>query len=48
MITRMSHAPIFVNNQEEALKFYRDKLGFEWTATRLADDHPKVKTNLRI
>lgn len=29
MITRMSHAPIFVNNQEEALEFYRDKLGFE-------------------
>jgi predicted enzyme related to lactoylglutathione lyase len=29
MITKMSHAPIFVNNQEEALKFYRDKLGFE-------------------
>jgi predicted enzyme related to lactoylglutathione lyase len=28
MITKMSHAPIFVGNQEEALKFYRDKLGF--------------------
>jgi len=25
----MSHAPIFVNNQEEALSFYRDKLGFQ-------------------
>ena len=24
----MSHATIFVNNQEEALAFYRDKLGF--------------------
>jgi catechol 2,3-dioxygenase-like lactoylglutathione lyase family enzyme len=24
----MSHATIFVNNQEEALGFYRDKLGF--------------------
>ena len=29
MIRRMSHAPIFVNNQEEALIFYRDKLGFQ-------------------
>jgi len=25
----MSHATILVNNQEEALKFYRDKLGFQ-------------------
>ena len=29
MIRRMSHATIFVNNQDEALEFYRDKLGFE-------------------
>ena len=29
MIKRMSHASIFVSNQEEALKFYRDLLGFE-------------------
>ena len=29
MIKRMSHASIFVTNQEEALNFYRDKLGFE-------------------
>jgi len=29
MIRRMSHATIFVNNQEESLKFYRDKLGFQ-------------------
>jgi len=29
MIRKMSHATIFVNNQEEALNFYRDKLGFE-------------------
>jgi catechol 2,3-dioxygenase-like lactoylglutathione lyase family enzyme len=28
MIQRMSHATIFVANQEEALNFYRDKLGF--------------------
>ena len=29
MIRRMSHASIFVNNQDEALEFYRDKLGFK-------------------
>jgi catechol 2,3-dioxygenase-like lactoylglutathione lyase family enzyme len=29
MIKKMSHASIFVSNQEAALAFYRDKLGFE-------------------
>lgn len=29
MIRKMSHATIFVNNQDEALDFYRDKLGFK-------------------
>ena len=29
MISKMSHAMIFVNNQDEALTFYRDKLGFQ-------------------
>jgi catechol 2,3-dioxygenase-like lactoylglutathione lyase family enzyme len=29
MITRLSHATVYVLDQEEALKFYRDKLGFE-------------------
>lgn len=29
MITRMSHVLIWVKNQQEALHFYRDKLGFE-------------------
>jgi catechol 2,3-dioxygenase-like lactoylglutathione lyase family enzyme len=29
MITKMSHATIWVKNQQEALEFYRDKLGFE-------------------
>ena len=29
MISRMSHATIFVNNQNEALEFYRDKLGLK-------------------
>jgi len=29
MITEMSHVTIYVTNQQEALEFYRDKLGFE-------------------
>ena len=29
MITKMSHALIWVKNQQEGLEFYRDKLGFE-------------------
>jgi catechol 2,3-dioxygenase-like lactoylglutathione lyase family enzyme len=29
MIRKLSHATIFVNNQNEALEFYRDKLGFK-------------------
>jgi catechol 2,3-dioxygenase-like lactoylglutathione lyase family enzyme len=29
MIRRMSHATILVNNQNDALEFYRDKLGFK-------------------
>ena len=29
MITRMSHTPIWVLNQDEAKRFYVDKLGFE-------------------
>jgi catechol 2,3-dioxygenase-like lactoylglutathione lyase family enzyme len=29
MIRKMSHATVFVNNQNEALEFYRDKLGFK-------------------
>jgi len=29
MILKMSHDAIFVLNQQEALEFYRDKLGFE-------------------
>ena len=29
MIRKMSHATIFVKNQNEALEFYRDKLGFK-------------------
>jgi catechol 2,3-dioxygenase-like lactoylglutathione lyase family enzyme len=29
MITKMSHVLIWVKSQQEALEFYRDKLGFE-------------------
>jgi len=29
MITRMSHATIYVMDQDQALEFYRDKLGFK-------------------
>jgi predicted enzyme related to lactoylglutathione lyase len=29
VITRMSHATVYVLDQDEALEFYRDKLGFE-------------------
>jgi predicted enzyme related to lactoylglutathione lyase len=29
MIEKMSHATVYVTNQQEALEFYRDKLGFE-------------------
>jgi len=39
MIRRMSHATIFVNNQNEALAFYRDKLGFRvHTDAKVNDD----------
>ena len=29
MIRKLTHVTVYVQNQEEALKFYRDKLGFE-------------------
>jgi catechol 2,3-dioxygenase-like lactoylglutathione lyase family enzyme len=29
MITKVTHASIWVKDQDEALKFYRDKLGFK-------------------
>jgi catechol 2,3-dioxygenase-like lactoylglutathione lyase family enzyme len=29
MISRMSHATIYVTDQDQALEFYRDKLGFQ-------------------
>ena len=33
MIMRLSHATVYVLDQEEALKFYRDKLGLRDCAT---------------
>ena len=40
MITRMSHVLIWVKNQQEALEFYRDKLGFEVdTDAMIGDDY---------
>ncbi|HYW71832.1 MAG TPA: VOC family protein [Pyrinomonadaceae bacterium] len=39
MITRMSHVLVWVKNQQEALEFYRDKLGFEVdTDEKVGDD----------
>lgn len=39
MIKKMSHATIFVTNQNEALDFYRDKLGFNvHTDAMVGDD----------
>jgi catechol 2,3-dioxygenase-like lactoylglutathione lyase family enzyme len=39
MIRKMSHATIFVKNQNEALEFYRDKLGFKvHTDAMVGDD----------
>ncbi len=32
MLTKVTHATIWVKDQDEALKFYRDKLGFRVTA----------------
>src|SRR5262245_7936036 len=39
MITRMSHATIYVKNQQEALEFYRDKLGFEVDTDAMVGEH---------
>ena len=55
MIRRMSHATVFVRNQDEALQFYRDKLGFEIrTDAKVSDDFrwltvaPKDQPNFEI
>ena len=40
MITKMSHVLIWVRDQQEALEFYRDKLGFEVdTDAKIGDDY---------
>jgi catechol 2,3-dioxygenase-like lactoylglutathione lyase family enzyme len=38
MIARLSHATIYVEDQDTALAFYRDKLGFEVRADFKTDD----------
>jgi len=55
MITRLSHATIYVLDQEEALKFYRDKLGFEVRTDMSMDNGfrwltvgPKMQPDLEI
>lgn len=47
MITKVTHLPIFVNNQDEALAFYTEKLGFDlntdsqWDTMRWLTVSPK-------
>jgi catechol 2,3-dioxygenase-like lactoylglutathione lyase family enzyme len=55
VITRLSHATIYVLDQEEALKFYRDKLGFEVRTDATMDNGfrwltvgPKTQPDLEI
>src|SRR5262245_42813730 len=55
MITRMSHVTIYVLDQNEALKFYRDKLGFEVRKDATMDNGfrwltvgPKTQPDLEI
>src|SRR5262245_29717150 len=55
MITRRSHATIYVLDQDEALKFYRDKLGFEVRMDATMDNGfrwltvgPKTQPDLQI
>jgi len=55
MITRLSHATIYVLDQQEALKFYRDKLGFEVRNDKTMDNGfrwitvgPKTQPDLEI
>jgi catechol 2,3-dioxygenase-like lactoylglutathione lyase family enzyme len=55
MITRVSHTTLYVLDQEEALKFYRDKLGFEVRDDQTMDNGfrwvtvgPKAQPDLRV
>jgi catechol 2,3-dioxygenase-like lactoylglutathione lyase family enzyme len=48
MIRKMSHATIFVKNQNEALSFYRDKLGFDvHTDAMVGDDFRWLTMNAK-
>ena len=43
MITRLSHATIYVLDQDEALKFYRDKLtGAKYWMERMIPECPML------
>jgi predicted enzyme related to lactoylglutathione lyase len=55
VITRLSHATLYVLDQSEALTFYRDKLGFEVRADMAMDNGfrwltvgPKTQPDLEI
>jgi catechol 2,3-dioxygenase-like lactoylglutathione lyase family enzyme len=41
---KLTHTPIVVRNQDEALKFYRDVLGFETRADYQQKGHPRWLT----
>lgn len=48
MIRRLSHATIFVKDQNEALSFYRDKLGFQvHTDAMVGEDFRWLTMNTR-
>lgn len=48
MIRRLSHATIFVKDQNEALSFYRDKLGFQvHTDAMVGDDFRWLTVNTK-
>jgi catechol 2,3-dioxygenase-like lactoylglutathione lyase family enzyme len=55
VIERLSHTTVFVLDQDEALKFYRDRLGFEVHTDATLDGgfrwltvHPKTQPDLEI
>ena len=43
MIKRQSHSTVYVIDQQEALKFYRDKLGFEVRTDLPMNDEGSVR-----
>jgi predicted enzyme related to lactoylglutathione lyase len=48
VIKKMSHTSVFVLNQEEALKFYRDQLGFQvHTDAMIGDDFRFLTLNVK-